>query len=148
MKAILRSEGEAKPKNTVELNGKMLFFSLWFPSHKLSMCRIIAAGRNDHLYHVSTGTSRIVRISIWYQKPHLAHLVEPLLPAGQCVEPGTVPHHTALQSWPLPLTADRMYSMTRCHTLTGHVSDHAHRICWMIHRIREKEVDQTFRTKT
>lgn len=35
--------------------------------------------------------------------------------------------------------------MTHCHTLRGHVSDHAHRICWTITRIREKEVDKTFK---
>lgn len=37
--------------------------------------------------------------------------------------------------------------MTRCHTLKGHVSDHAHRICWMMKRIREKEVDRAFGTQ-
>lgn len=37
--------------------------------------------------------------------------------------------------------------MTRCHTLRGHVSDHAHRICWMIKWIREKEVDGDFYTQ-
>lgn len=61
--------------------------------------------------------------------------------------PGTSPHRRAPQSWPLPPTAGRMYSMTRCHTLKGHVSDHAHHICWMIKRIREKEVDKAFHTE-
>lgn len=73
-----------------------------------------------------------------------AHLVLPPLPAGQYAEPGTSPHRTVPRSSPLPLTAGRMYSMTRCHTLRGHVSDHAHRICWTIDGIREKKSTNTF----
>lgn len=80
------------------------------------------------------------------QNQHRAHLVLPPPPAGQCAEPGTSPHRTAPRSCPLPPTAGRMYSMTRCHTLKDHVSDHAHRICWMIDRIREKEVHKYFQT--
>lgn len=60
---------------------------------------------------------------------HSPHLVWPLLPAGQCAEPGIAPRHTAPQFWPLLLTAGRTYSMTRCHILRGHASDHVHRIC-------------------
>lgn len=37
--------------------------------------------------------------------------------------------------------------MTRCHTRRGHVSDHAHRICRMIIRIRETEVDKDLNTQ-
>lgn len=58
-----------------------------------------------------------------------AHLVWPPPLTGQCAEPDTSLHHRVPQSGPPPLTAGRMYSMTRCHTLTGHVSDHGHRIC-------------------
>lgn len=73
-----------------------------------------------------------------------AHLVLLPLPAGQCAEPGTSPHRTAPQSCPLPPIAGRMYSMIRCHTLKGHVSDHAHRICWMKKGLERRKSTKTF----
>lgn len=81
-------------------------------------------------------------------KQYHAHLAWPPLLADQYAEPGISPHHTAPRSWPLPPTADMMYSMTRCHTLKGHVSDHAHRICWKINRIREEKIEKPFNIKT
>lgn len=78
------------------------------------------------------------------QNQHPAHLVSPPPPAGPCAEPGTSPRHTAPRSCPPLQTAGTTYSMTRCHTLKGHVSDHAHRTCWTITRIREREVEKVF----
>lgn len=71
-----------------------------------------------------------------------AHLVWPPPPAGRCAEPGTSPHPTAPRFLPPPPTAGRTYSMSRCHTLRGRVSDHGHRICRMITRIRGTGVDK------
>lgn len=100
---------------------------------------------DNNCNRTSTSSTGWLFVFVKCKRQHLiysAYLVWLLLPAGQCVEPGTSPHRTAPRSWPPPPTAGMMCSMTRCHTLRGHVSDRAHRICWTIERIRQKEIDK------